>query len=87
MITEPGENTTIFTMFGTKFQPGKPIDWIIIKVNKVFCYILNFIIFVVVVFIVNVIFFVIVTIFVIFISIAISLFLLLAVIFVILLLL
>ena len=33
LITEPGENTTIFTMFGTKFQPGKSIDWIIIKVD------------------------------------------------------
>jgi hypothetical protein len=33
LITEPGENTTVFTMFGTKAKPGQPIDWIIVKVS------------------------------------------------------
>jgi len=39
LITEPGENTTIFTMFGSKQdKAGSIIDWIIIKVDlsKVF---------------------------------------------------
>ena len=33
LITEPGENTTVFTMFGTKGNPGQPIDWIMIKID------------------------------------------------------
>lgn len=35
LLTEPGENTTIFTMFGTAKNPagGSGIDWIIIKVD------------------------------------------------------
>ena len=35
LITEPGENTTVFTMFGSKLQDSNTglIDWIIIKVD------------------------------------------------------
>ena len=35
LLTEPGENTTIFTMFGTAspLLAGSPIDWIIVKVD------------------------------------------------------
>ena len=34
LITEPGENTTVFTMFGTQAAPSATkIDWIIIKVD------------------------------------------------------
>jgi len=38
LITEPGENTTIFTMFGTDVKPQEGINWIIVKVDltKVF---------------------------------------------------
>jgi hypothetical protein len=36
LITEPGENTTVFTMFGTKAKPGQPIDWIIVKVRSLY---------------------------------------------------
>ena len=32
LITEPGENTTIFTMFGTDVKPSQGINWIIVKV-------------------------------------------------------
>ena len=33
LLTEPGENTTVFTMFGTQTL-GKPgVDWIIITVK------------------------------------------------------
>jgi len=33
LVTEPGENTTIFTMFGTKGNPGEAVNWIMIKVD------------------------------------------------------
>lgn len=33
LITEPGENTTVFTMFGTEAKPNAPIDWIIVRVD------------------------------------------------------
>ena len=33
LITEPGENTTVFTMFGTQASPSAGIDWIIIRVD------------------------------------------------------
>ena len=34
LITEPGENTTIFTMFGSQTRPADhQIDWIIVKVD------------------------------------------------------
>lgn len=33
LITEPGENTTVFTMFGTEAKPNSPIDWIIVRVD------------------------------------------------------
>ena len=34
LITEPGENTTIFTMFGTDPKKGlNHIDWVIVKVD------------------------------------------------------
>ena len=33
VITEPGENTTTFTMFGSNPASDKSIDWIIIKVD------------------------------------------------------
>jgi len=33
LITEPGENTTVFTMFGTEAKPGQSIDWIIVRVD------------------------------------------------------
>ena len=33
LVTEPGENTTVFTMFGTEAKPGQSIDWIIVRVD------------------------------------------------------
>jgi len=33
LITEPGENTTVFTMFGTEAKLNSPIDWIIVRVD------------------------------------------------------
>ena len=33
LITEPGENTTVFTMFGTQSSPSPTIDWIIVRVD------------------------------------------------------
>ena len=35
LLTEPGENTTTFTMFGTasSLMPGHPIDWVIVKAD------------------------------------------------------
>eukprot|EP00092_Neocalanus_flemingeri_P022770 GFUD01024690.1.p1 GENE.GFUD01024690.1~~GFUD01024690.1.p1 ORF type:complete len:2176 (-),score=631.55 GFUD01024690.1:299-6826(-) len=33
LITEPGENTTVFTMFGTEAKPNARIDWIIVRVD------------------------------------------------------
>jgi len=33
LITEPGENTTVFTMFGTEAKPNAHIDWIIVRVD------------------------------------------------------
>ena len=35
LMTEPGENTTVFTMFGTEAKPNAHIDWIIVQYHLV----------------------------------------------------